>query len=190
MKLSQYAKQLGINYQTAYRWFKKGLIQGYQMDTGTIIVPDPNDKVTDVHVVIYCRVSSSENKSNLDSQAERMVEFCNKRGLVVNDIVKEIGSGVNDNRPKLIKLLSNPNITIIVVEHKDRLTRFGFNYIETILKNNNRLILVANHSDNEQYDIVEDFVSVIYSFCARLYGLRRAKNKANQIKELLDNDLS
>jgi predicted site-specific integrase-resolvase len=74
-------------------------------------------------------------------------------------LVKEIGSGVNDARPKLLKLLNDPNVTLIVVEHKDRLTRFGYNYIEQLLKMQNRKIEVINLAENGKEDLVQDFVS-------------------------------
>jgi len=83
---------------------------------------------------IYARVSSTENHSNLDSQAERLLAYCTAKGYQIQRVVKEIGSGVNDSRPKFLKLLANPQITRIVVEHKDRATRFGMRYLETLLE--------------------------------------------------------
>ena len=103
-------------------------------------------------------------------------------------MVKEIGSGVNDNRPKLMKLLTDPGVTLIVVEHKDRLTRFGFNYLEQLLAMQGRRIEVINQAENGKEDLVQDFVSIISSFCARLYGQRRAKRKTERIIAELEND--
>lgn len=104
-------------------------------------------------------------------------------------MVKEVGSGVNDNRRKLLKLLANPTIMVIVVEHKDRLTRFGFRYIETLLEHQGRRVEVVNLANNGREDLVDDLVAIIYSFCARLYGQRRAKRKTEQIvKELEANN--
>ena len=85
-------------------------------------------------VVIYCRVSSTENKSNLDTQKNRLISYCNAKGYQVSEVIVEIGSGINDFRPKLIKLLEKNDYTKIVVEHKDRLTRVGFNYLDTLCK--------------------------------------------------------
>ena len=134
MKLSVYARKLGISYRTAHRWFKAGKVPGYQVDTGTIIVTDPLVEVLSTtypqKVAIYTRVSAAENKDNLEGQTKRLTDYCAAKGYQVAAVVKEIGSGVNDTRPKLLKLLTNPTITLNVVEHKDRLTRFGFNYIE------------------------------------------------------------
>ncbi len=88
---------------------------------------------------------------------------------------------MNDTRPKLLKLLTDPMITLIVVEHKDRLTRFGFNYIEPLLAMQGRHIQVINLTENGKADLVQDFVSIVTSFCARLYGQRCSKRKAERI---------
>lgn len=136
-------------------------------------------------VAVYARVSSSENKSNLDTQAERLISYCNAKGYKVEKVVKEIGSGLNDNRQKLEKLLTDETIGIIVVEHKDRLARFGLNYIEKLLGMQGRKIEIVNNMQGEREDLMQDFVSIITSFCARLYGQRRGKrNTEKLIKEL------
>ena len=190
MKLSQYAKQVGVSYETAWKWFKAGRIRGYQMDTGTIIITEPLPSEPPLplsHVVVYTRVSAAENKANLDSQAQRLQDYCAARGYIIAAVVKEIGSGVNDERPKLLKLLTNPEVGVIVVEHKDRLTRFGFHYIEALLGMQHRRIEVVNLADNGRDDLIQDFVSIITSFCARLYGQRRSKRKTERlIQELQD----
>lgn len=182
MKLTNYAKQHGISYKTAWRWFKDGKLPGFQMDTGTIIVNGPAPAtVVKAKVAIYARVSSTENKGNLDSQAQRLTDYCAAKGYQVALTVKEIASGVNDTRPKLLKLLTDPSVTLIVVEHKDRLTRFGFNYITELLRMQGRQIEVINLAENGKEDLVQDFVSIVTSFCARLYGQRRAKRKTERI---------
>lgn len=139
-------------------------------------------------VAVYTRVSSSENKSNLDSQAERLVAYCTVRGYQVSRVVKEIGSGVNDNRPKFLALLADPSIGRIVIEHKDRGTRFGFRYIETLLKTYGREIEVVNRAENSTEDLLADLTSIVYSFCARLYGQRRAKRKTEKIVQELEQE--
>jgi len=181
MKLSAYAKKIGISYDTALRWFKAGKIAGYQADTGTIIVTQDDPKELAQKIAIYARVSSAENRPNLDSQADRLISYCAARGWQVHTVVKEIGSGVNDSRPKLLKLLSDATITIIVVEHQDRLTRFGFKYMETLLALQGRRVEIVNLADNGHEDLLGDLTSIIYSFCARLYGQRRAKRKTEKI---------
>jgi predicted site-specific integrase-resolvase len=189
MKLSDYARKVGVSYRTAYRWFKSGKIRGYQIDTGTIIITEEDEQHLPQKVAVYTRVSSAENRANLNTQADRLVAYCAAKGWQVHKVVKEVGSGVNDNRKKLLKLLSDPTVTTIVVEHKDRATRFGFRYIETLLELQGRRIEVVNLAENGQEDLLEDLVAIIYSFCARLYGQRRAKRKTEKIsKELESND--
>ncbi len=192
MKLSAYARNVGVSYRTAFRWFKSGRIQGRQMDTGTILITEPTGDLSvpelPLKVAIYTRVSATENKGNLDGQAKRLTDYCAAKGYPITHIVKEIGSGVNDARPKLLKLITDPTITLIVVEHKDRLTRFGFNYIEQLLKMQGRKIEVINLAENGKEDLVQDFVSIVTSFCARLYGQRRSKRKTERIIAELTND--
>lgn len=188
MKLIDDARLQGISYRTAWRWYKAGKIAGQQMDTGTILVTEPlpvKERPDISKVAVYTRVSSSENKSNLDSQAERLVAYCTVRGYQVSKVVKEIGSGVNDNRPKFLALLADPSIGRIVIEHKDRGTRFGFRSIETLLKTYGREVEVVNQAENGTEDLLADLTSSIYSFCARLYGQRRAKRKTEQIVQKL-----
>ena len=98
------------------------------------------------------------------------MDYCAAKGDQVTAVVKEIGSGVNDARPKLLKLLTDPTIGLIVVEHKDRLTRFGFNDIEQLLGRQGRKIEGINLAENGKEDLIQDFVSIVTSFCARLYG--------------------
>ena len=181
MKLSDYAKEVGVTYKTAWKWFKAGRIQGYQMDTGTIIITELEQTALPQKVAVYARVSSNEHRPNLERQAERLVDYCMAKGWQVHQVVKEVGSGVNDQRPKLIKLLGDSSITLIVVEHKDRLTRFGYNYIETLLAQQGRWIEVVNLAENDKEDLLNDLTSIIYSFCARVYGQRRAKRKTEKI---------
>jgi predicted site-specific integrase-resolvase len=108
------------------------------------------------------------------------------RGYRVSKVVKEIGSGVNDNRPKFLALLADPGIGRIVIEHKDRGTRFGFRYIDTLLKTYGREIEVVNQAENSTEDLLADLTSIVYSFCARLYGQRRAKRKTEKIVQELE----
>jgi len=168
---------------TAYRHYKANKIKGaYQLESGTVIVPDLNSVSKPDYTVIYSRVSSSENKSNLESQAERLMQFCNAKGWVVKEVIKECASRLNDNRPKLLKLFKERRATRLVVEHKDRLTRFGFNYIKELY--NECEIVILNEAENRN-DLMQDFVSLVTSFCAMLYGQRRTKRQTEKlIKEL------
>lgn len=191
-KLSEYSKLHGVTYRTAYSHFKRGLISGaYQLPSGTIVIPDYAKEEVDKpeYVICYARVSSSENKNNLESQSHRIVSFCNAKGWKVAESIKEIGSGINDNRSKLNKVLKDGIATKIVVEHKDRLTRFGFKYIEELCNKTHCEIVIINNIESQKEDLIQDFVSIITSFCAKIYGQRRSKRKTEKlIKELAEND--
>ena len=134
-----------------------------------------------IYVVTYARVSSSENKSNLESQSNRLISFCNAKGWQTHINIKEIGSGLNDKRQKLETILLKGDATKLVVEHKDRLARFGVRYIEILCKHIGCELIILNPNENDKEDLIQDFVSVITSFCARLYGQRRSKRKTEQI---------
>lgn len=182
MKLSDYAKELGVCYKTAWNYFKAGRIPGaYRTGTGTVIVPS-GASLDNGLTATYSRVSSSENKSNLTSQSKRVQAFCEAKGWVVDLVVEECGSGLNDERKKLMALLKNHRVKRIVVEHKDRLTRFGFNFLQTLWSGE---IVIINHVAEDERDLMQDFVSLVTSFTARLYGKRRTKRMTEKlIKEL------
>ena len=191
MKLSQYAKKVGVTYRTAFRWWQNGDIKGYQLPSGTIVVTEGEERQESRtgQVVIYARVSSHEHRAHLERQAERLEDYCAAKGYQVSRVVKEIGSGVNDNRAKFLALLEDQRIHTIVVEHKDRATRFGFRYLDTLLKGQGRTLEVVNLEENNREDLLTDLVSIIYSLAARLYGQRRAKRKTEAIvKQLQEAD--
>jgi predicted site-specific integrase-resolvase len=96
-------------------------------------------------------------------------------------VVKEVGSGSNDARPQLLAVLADQGIALIVVEHQDRLTRLGLRYVETVLKTQGRAIEIVNQAENGTEDVLADLRAIVYSFCARLYGHRRAKRKTEVI---------
>lgn len=185
--LPQYAKEHGIKYRAAWNRFKAGKIPGaFQDEHRKILIPAK--PVKERRVAIYTRVSSAENRSNLETQVDRLVSYCAAKGYQVHKVVKEIGSGVNESRTKFLKLLADTSITHIVVEHKDRATRFGFNYIETLLNTQERSLEVVNLAENGKEELIQDFVSIVYSFSARLYGRRRAKRKTEKIIQEFQSD--
>ena len=188
MKLSDYAKQQGVRYETAWRWFQDGKIKGHRVGTHTIMIDEGQEAShrDSQKVAVYARVSSAENKSNLDSQAERLVAYCVAKGYQVSKVVKEIGSGVNDARPKFLALLEDVSISIIVVEHKDRASRFGVRYIDSLLRVQGRALEVVNLAESATEDLLTDLTSIIYSFCSRLYGQRQAKRKTEKIVQELE----
>lgn len=179
--LRDYAKEHGVGYRCAWNRFKAGKIPGaFKDEFGTILLPEDTPS-RPIKVVVYTRVSSSENRVNLDGQAERLVHFANLNGLPVAQVVKECGSGLNDNRKKLLAVLRDREVTHIIVEHKDRLTRFGYQFLLELAEVNGVKIVIVNQADNDRNDLMQDFVSLVTSFCARLYGQRRTKRQTEKI---------
>lgn len=187
MKLSEWAKLQGISYKTAWRmWRDERLpVPAEQLATGTVIIHQPVNAVNGVNgVALYARVSSSDQKSDLDRQLARLTEFAIAQKFSIIDAVKEVGSGLNGDRKGMMRLLRNPEAKIIVVEHRDRLMRFGFEYVESALAAQNRKVVVIE-PDEMTDDIVRDLHEVIVSMCARLYGKRSAKNRAQKALDAL-----
>ena len=128
---------------------------------------------------MYARVSSHDQKANLDGQVARCVAFANGRGLSVAETITEIGSGMNGHRKKLLRLLGDNTVEHIVVEHRDRLMRFGAEYVEAALAGRGGKLLVVDETELKD-DLVQDMISVLTSFCARLYGRRSARHRAER----------
>ncbi len=188
MKLSVYAKKLGVTYHTVWRLWKSGKLDAYALPTGTVIVRDEKTFELPNKVCIYARVSSSENKSNLDAQSKRLQEYAIAKGYQIYTVIKEIGSGVNDSRKQLLKILKDKEYRILLIEHKDRLTRFGFNFLLLLAEEQGKTIEVVNASLDDRSDLMQDFISIITSFCARLYGLRRSKRNTEKLIKELQNE--
>ena len=184
-KVSQYAKKYGVSIRTVWNWMYSGRLKTERTETNRILIVEDEDKKINDAVAIYARVSSSENKDNLERQKQRLLDYCSARGYKVIRVVTEVGSGLNDNRKKLESLLMDESVKKIVVEHSDRVSRFGMNYIEKLMKLQGREIEVINEQSNDRDDLMQDFVSIITSFCARLYGQRRNRRRTEKIIEEL-----
>uniref|UniRef100_A0A6M3X8G3 Putative resolvase domain containing protein n=2 Tax=viral metagenome TaxID=1070528 RepID=A0A6M3X8G3_9ZZZZ len=182
MKLADWAREQGIDYKTAYRWFRAGIlpVPARQLPTGTILV-DPGQPTTP-GVALYGRVSSSDQKNDLDRQLARLSSFAADQNLLVTNVAGEIGSGLNGHRKRLLALLRDPKVGGIVVEHRDRLARFGSEYIEAAMSASGRRLIVLDSGELKD-DLVQDMIDVLTSFCARLYGRRAAKNRAKRAME-------
>jgi len=185
MRLHKWAEKYGFHYNAAWRMFKEGKIENaYKLPSGSIIVDDEKEENKPKKAIIYARVSSHDQKQDLKRQVERLKAFCLSADLKIENVVQEIDSGLNGKRKKLISILKNKEITHIIVEHRDRLVRFGFEMIEASLSANNRNIIVVDE-DEFKDDIVQDFVDLATSMCARIYGRRSAKNRAKKIIEAI-----
>ena len=178
MKLSDWAKGQGIAYKTAWRWFKSGTlpVPHTQLSSGTILVHPPEASRLG-SAVLYARVSSVDQEADLERQIGRLANFATSQGMMVVRSISEIGSGLNGHRPRLMKLLADPTVQVIVVEHRDRLARVGSEYIEAALSASGRKLMVLDQAEMKD-DLVQDLIDVLTSFCARLYGRRSAKNRA------------
>jgi putative resolvase len=191
IKLSKWAKNNGLTYRTAYQYFIDGRLDAIQLPTGTILVSEEKvNKETKEKNIIYCRESSSENKPALENQVKRCADFCAAKGWVVDKIVKEIGSGLNDKRQKFLEIIEDDTVTRIIVEHKDRFGRFGLEPIRRLLLKQNKELFIINEAESNKEDLIQDFISIITSFCARVYGQRRTKKATEKLIKELEKDES
>jgi putative resolvase len=180
MKLSAWAKANGLTYKTAWRMWRDGRlpIPAEQLPTGTVIVHPPPAPSAEA-VALYARVASADQKADLERQLGRLADDASRERLTVIRSVSEIGSGLNGHRAKVMRLLADPAVRTLVVEHRDRLARFGAEYIEAALAAGGRKLVVVDQAERND-DLVQDMVDVLTSFCARLYGRRAAKNRAEK----------
>ena len=185
MRLSQYAKKMGVSYKTAFRWWKAGKLDAYQLDTGTVIVREPLASEAPTNVALYARVSSAEQQEDLERQLQRLKDYAASRGYQVTTIVSELASGLNESRPKFLTLLTDVSIGVIVVEHRDRITGFGLTYIEQLMQMQGRRLEVIFPSDTD-HDLLDDFIAVITSMASRISGRRTSKRRAEQIKQCVE----
>ena len=147
-----------------------------RLASGTIWV-DAAPAGESCRVVVYARVSSPDQRADLDRQVARVTRWATGNGHRVTGVACEVGSGLNGRRPKLRRILSDPSGTVIVVEHRDRLARFGVEHPESALAAAGRRVVVADPGETAD-DLVRDMIEVLTSICARLYGRRGARNRA------------
>ena len=179
--MSVAAKTLGISFRHAQRLSYAGKIPTILSDTGRRFVPVAWLKTQvgeappqGYRCAIYGRESNAENTAALASQVEGLRRYAQAKGWVISQVVTEIGSGVNDQRAKLHRLLRQRDFDVLLVEHKDRLTRFGFAWFEATCPFR---IEVVNRAEDKVSDLMEDLVAILTSFSARLYGQRRGRKK-------------
>ncbi|NJM71788.1 MAG: IS607 family transposase [Scytonema sp. RU_4_4] len=193
-KPNEFAKKLGLSVKTLQRWDISGklpakrTLSGHRFYTEDDLLIAQGLKPTEAKrkVVVYCRVSSSDQKPELKSQVSAMETFCLNRGLAVDDWVSEIGGGLNFKRKKFLSIMMSMlkgEISTIVIAHKDRMCRFAFEFIQELATSVGCEIVVANQESlSPQQELVEDLMAIIHCFSCRLYGLR---NYSKEIKENL-----
>jgi predicted site-specific integrase-resolvase len=165
-------------------WKAKTLpVPAYQLPTGTVVI-EAQRKIDGV--ALYSRVSSADQKGDLDRQLARLTEYAVANKMMIVDAVKEVGSGLNGHRKGMLRLLGNADVQTIIVEHRDRLMRFGFEYVEATLAAQGRKVVVIEAEELND-DMVRDLHEVIVSMCARLYGKRSAKNRAQKALDAIHN---
>ena len=181
MNLTEWAHAQGIHAQTAYRWYREGTLPVPVQKVGRLILVSPGTATEAARKTegagLYARVSSHDQKSGLDGQVARLSTWAAEAGLPVVRVEAEVGSGMNGSRAKVRRLLSDPAVTVVVVEHRDRLGRMNTELVEAALSAHNRRLVVLDDSEVTD-DLVGDMVEVLTSFCARLYGRRSARNRA------------
>lgn len=157
--------------------------------TGAIIVHDPKYEAAPAtprsgRTVCYARVSSSNQENDLQRQSDRLKAFAFSMGIDAPEVVTEVGSGVNDKRRKLNRILADPTVGTIIVEHRDRLTRMNAGLVESALEASGRRLIVVDDTDLDD-DLARDMTEVLTSFCTRLYGRKSAKQRAQRALEAL-----
>lgn len=178
--MSEWARREGVHYQTAWKWFRDGTlpVPARQTATGTILIDVPRMQAP-AGVALYARVSSSDQREDLDGQVGRLAAWATQQGLGVTATVAEVGSGLNGSRSGLKRLLADPAIGIVVVERRERLARFGVEYVEAALRAQGRRVVVVEEREVDD-DLVGDITEVLTSMCARLYGRRSARGRAQR----------
>jgi len=179
-----------VHYRTAMAWMKAGTLPVPVVRTPGghyRVVENSAVSHTRGKSVLYGRVSSHDQKADLVRQMERLRSFAAGLGLQNVEAIEELGSGLNGKRPKLLKLLADPTVMRIVVEHRDRLARFGVEYIEAALQAQGRSLVVAEAGE-QKLDLVQDFIDVVTSMCARIYGRRAASNRAKRALAAVQED--
>lgn len=186
MRVREWASREGLNIQTVWKWCRENTmpVPFEYTPTGSIMIHDPkyeHDTRTlqteDTHTVCYARVSSADQKTDLQRQTDRLKAFAINMGVTNPQIVQEIGSGMNGSRRKLNRILADPTVTTIIVEHRDRFARMNMELVESSLQAQDRRIIVVDDHELDD-DLVRDMTEVLTSFCARLYGRRSASQKA------------
>ena len=193
-------QRLGISYPTLARWVKEGRIKAIRTAGGKYRIPESEVRriaeglpaSREVRAVIYARVSSPEQKSDLEGQVQYLKQYCSSRGYKVVDVLSDVASGLKADRKGLLKLFDyvvNRQVDVVVVTYKDRLARFGLEYLEYFFRQHGVRVeaVLGDEPKESRQELVEDLVEVVSSFAGRLYGLRsrRRRELVEGFKELL-----
>jgi len=192
--ITQFSKLINYSVKTLQRWDRENILKPENRTKTNRRLYSHNQLLEFIKSplksrknIIYCRVSSANQKSDLKSQREYLIDFTKNMGLSIDDIYTDIGSGMNFKRKnfiKLIKEVKDNEIESITIAHKDRLCRFGYELIEFICNEHNVKINIINDDRlSPEQELCQDLTSIIHVFSSRLYGLRKYKNKIKKICE-------
>jgi len=192
VNLTEWARLQGVHPQTAYRWYRDGVlpVPAVRINSRSILVsPDAVLAANKIGGVgLYARVSSHDQKADLDRQVARLSAWAAQAGLEVVRVEAEVGSGMNGSRAKVRRLLADPQVMTVVVEHRDRLGRMNTEMVEAALAAHDRRLVVVDATEVTD-DLVRDMVEVLTVFCARLYGQRSARNRALKAVDCAQRDI-
>jgi len=184
-KPKEFAELLNVSVLTLQRWDNAGKLKAFRTPTDRRYYTYEQYKEfkgeisSEKKIVIYTRVSTSNQKDDLKNQVEFLKQYANAKGIIVDEVIEDYGSGLNYNRKKWNKLIDEcmtSNISTIIVTHKDRLIRFGFEWFERFLeKFNIEIVVVNNESVLPSEELVQDIISILHVFSCRIYGLRKDK---------------
>lgn len=191
MDLKEWAIGQGVSYSTARRWYREGTlpVPAYRVSRQIVIGSPIPVTAPRGSTVVYARVSSADQRPDLDRQVARVAEWATGQKLSVDRVVTEVGSALDGKRRKFLTLLRDQSVSTIVVEHRDRFARFGAEYVEAALAANGRRLLVVDPAEVDD-DLVRDVTEILTSLCARLYGRRAAANRAARAVSALAQDPS
>lgn len=189
MLVREWARREGLHPQTVWKWCREGTmpVPVEQTPTGAWLIHDPKYETALTitgRTVCYARVSSTDQKNDLQRQADRLKAFAVNLGIKDVQVVTEIASGMNGKRRKLNKLLADPTVTTIIVEHRDRLARMNVGLVESTLEAFGRRLIVVDDTERDD-DLLQDMTEVLTLFCARLYDRKSAKRRVQQALEAL-----
>ena len=189
--MTDWARLQGLHPQTAYRWFREGKlpVPAVRVNSRSVLVaPDAALAPARGGLGLYARVSSLDQRADLDRQVARLTSWAAQADAPVVRVEAEVGSGMNGARPKIRRLLADPNVQAVVVEHRDRLGRMNTELVEAALSAHGRRLVVLDPGEVDD-DLVRDMTEVLTSFCARLYGHRSARNRAEKAVRCAERDV-
>ena len=200
-KVSEVARMLNVSAVAVRKWIKSGKL-GARRIGKLWMIPESElkrflgEKPREIRAVIYARVSSHKQKKdgNLDRQIERLRNYCSAKGYKVVDVITDVASGLKEDRDglqKLFNLVEKHQVDVVVVEFRDRLTRFGFDYFKRYFESHGVKIEVVEETEKDYMEeLIEDFISIVVSFAGRIYGKRSQKFRKIKkvIEEVISND--